>query len=85
MNPSAIQAEKLIKLVQGASKALTAQIEEGLPGLPWHPRLRAAVEQDLEAQLGPIVAGVCERLVLAAVTPGLTFEGDDEATGDCRS
>jgi hypothetical protein len=71
--------DHLSQLVQGATRALVAQIEDELPALPWCDELRKAVQQDLEAEIGPAVAGVCERLVLAAVTPGLKFEGDDDA------
>jgi len=78
MSQSNIEAAKLIHLVQGATKALVGQIEDGLPGLPWCDQLRQAVQQDLEAEIGPAVAGVCERLVLAAVTPGLQLPGEGD-------
>ena len=34
---------------------------------------------DLEGTIGPAVASVLERLVLAAATPGLKFEGEEES------
>lgn len=58
-----MEADNIIELVQGASAALTTQLEESLPNLPWTDDLRAAVREQLEAGIGPEVARITEALI----------------------
>jgi hypothetical protein len=63
-------AEMVIRLVQGASRSLAAEIEEAISGdgTWWTDELRATVAKRLEARIGSEVAEIVEALVFALRT-----------------